>query len=71
MSFKRHSCVEVQEAESLPERSHYVDPSDADDSDEIDDAAVDEDEAADENSEDEDDESRTVSVPRVSFANLS
>ena len=59
---------EVQEAESLPERSHYVDPSDADDSDEIDDAAVDEDEAADENSEDEDDESRTVSVPRVSFA---
>ena len=56
---------EVQEAESLPERSHYAD---LNDSDEIDDAAVDEDEAADENSEDEDDENRAVSVSRVSFA---
>ena len=53
---------EVQEAESLPERSHYADLSAAADSDEI------EDEAADENSEDEDDENRAVSVPRVSFA---
>ena len=59
---------EVQEADSLPERNHYSDLSDADDSDEIDDAAVDEDEAADENSEDEDDENRAVGVPRVSLS---
>ena len=59
---------EVQEAESLPERSHYADLSGADNSDEIDGAAFDEDEAADQNSEDEDDENRAISVPRVSFS---
>ena len=62
---------EVQEAEFLPERSHYADLSGADDSDEIDDAAFDEDEAADENSEDEDDEKpRHQRAVRVIF-NLS
>ena len=58
---------EVQEAESLPERSHYADLSDTDDSNEIDDAAVDEDEAADENSKMRTMKTAPSAYPRVIF----
>jgi hypothetical protein len=66
--FQKTFMREVEEADSLPERSHYADHSATDNADDLDDAVVDDDDPVSENGDEEDDESRALPVARMSFA---
>lgn len=66
--FQKTFMREVEEADSLPERSHYADHTAADDEEDVDDAVVDDEVPVDENGEEEDDDSSSAPVARISFA---